>query len=135
MVLPRIFEPLDREFVVFGGEWSNSDVGNGVHSFRTFALRVVCLNGMTREKVLKQVHLGTQLHEDLELSERTYRLDTATSVSALRDPMNTQRLTTTLAMYQHRLRQNALPLSCHTIHSARVTVFPRARTSSRMVWL
>jgi hypothetical protein len=32
--------------------------GNGTHSFRTFALRVVCLNGMTRENLLKQVHLG-----------------------------------------------------------------------------
>ncbi|MDP9036538.1 MAG: hypothetical protein M3O50_17185 [Myxococcota bacterium] len=71
--------------MAYGGEWSNSDFGNGVHSFRTFVLRVICLNGMTGENVLKQVHLGTRLHEDLELSDRTYRLDTAASASMLRD--------------------------------------------------
>jgi serine/threonine protein kinase len=58
---------------------------NGTHSFRTFALRVVCLNGMTRENLLKQVHLGARLSEEIEFSDRTHRLDTAASVSALRD--------------------------------------------------
>ena len=85
LILPQVFEPVPGEFVAYGGEWSNSDFGNGVHSFRTFVLRVICLNGMTGENALKQVHLGTRLHEDLELSDRTYRLDTATSASMLRD--------------------------------------------------
>jgi hypothetical protein len=85
LILPRVVEPLPGELLVYGGEWSNSDVGNGVHAFRTFALRVVCLNGMTRENLLTQVHLGARLPDDLELSDRTRRLDTATSVSMLCD--------------------------------------------------
>jgi hypothetical protein len=40
---------------------------------------------MTAENALKQVHLGGRLSDDLEFSERTHRLDTATSASALRD--------------------------------------------------
>ncbi len=85
LIVPRILEPIPGEFLVYGGEWSNSDFGNGTHSFRTFALRVVCLNGMTRENLLKQVHLGARLSEEIEFSDRTHRLDTAASVSALRD--------------------------------------------------
>jgi hypothetical protein len=89
LVLPRIFEPIPGELLVYGGEWSNSDYGNGVHAFRPFALRVICLNGMTRESALKQVHLGTRLNDDLELSDRTRRLDTETSASILRDVVRT----------------------------------------------
>jgi hypothetical protein len=85
VIVPRILEPIPGEFLVYGGEWSNSDFGNGMHSFRTFALRVVCLNGMTRENLLKQVHLGARLSEEIEFSDPTHRLDTAASVSALRD--------------------------------------------------
>ena len=85
VILPRILEPIPGEFLVYGGEWSNSNFGNGTHSFRTFALRVACLNGMTRENLLKQVHLGARLSDDVEFSDRTHRLDTAASASALRD--------------------------------------------------
>jgi len=40
---------------------------------------------MTAENLLKQVHLGARLGDDIEFSDRTHRLDTAASVSALRD--------------------------------------------------
>ena len=43
IVLPEILEPLPGEFLAYGGEWSNSDYGNGVHAFRIFAIRVQCL--------------------------------------------------------------------------------------------
>jgi hypothetical protein len=85
LLMPEIIEPVPGEYMVYGAEWSNSDYGNGTHSFRAFALRVVCLNGATSENVMKQIHLGAKLHDDIEFSERTYRLDTQTSVSALRD--------------------------------------------------
>jgi hypothetical protein len=85
VILPQILEPLPGEFVVAGAEWSNSDYGNGVHSFRTYLLRVQCLNGATTENLLKQVHLGGRLSDTIEYSDRTHRLDTAASVSALRD--------------------------------------------------
>lgn len=85
VILPTIVEPIPGEFLVYGGEWSNSDYGNGTHSFRAFALRVVCLNGMTRENMLREIHLGGRLSDNVAYSDRTHRLDTAASVSALRD--------------------------------------------------
>jgi hypothetical protein len=85
ILLPEILEPVPGEYVVLGAEWSNSDFGNGTHSLRAFLLRVACLNGAVTENALRQVHLGARLHEDLDLSDRTYRLDTATNASALRD--------------------------------------------------
>jgi hypothetical protein len=36
---------------VAGGEWSTSDYGNGVHSFRAYAIRVVCLLCRARHKI------------------------------------------------------------------------------------
>jgi hypothetical protein len=85
IVLPEILEPIPGEFLILGGEWSNSDFGNGTHSFRAFALRVACLNGAVAENALRQVHLGARLHDDIELSAQTYRLDTLANASALRD--------------------------------------------------
>ena len=40
---------------------------------------------MTAENVLKQVHLGARLPDDISFSERTHQLDTEASASALRD--------------------------------------------------
>jgi hypothetical protein len=85
VILPEIIEPVPGEVLVYGGEWSNSDYGNGVHGFRALFLRVVCLNGATRENALREVHLGAKLSDNIEFSDRTYRLDTAASVSALKD--------------------------------------------------
>ena len=85
VILPEILEPLPGEFLVCGGNWQNSDVGNGTHSFQLYAIRVACSNGMTMENMLKQVHLGGRLSDSIEFSDRTHQLDTAASVSALRD--------------------------------------------------
>jgi hypothetical protein len=40
---------------------------------------------MAAENLLKQVHLGARLGDEIKFSERMHRLDTAASVSALRD--------------------------------------------------
>jgi hypothetical protein len=37
------------------------------------------------EECLRQVHLGKRLSDNIEFSEETYRLDTATQVSAVKD--------------------------------------------------
>ena len=52
---------------------------------RSFLLNGACLNGMVRESVMKQVHLGSKLPDNLRLSQQTYELDTKTTVSAVRD--------------------------------------------------
>ncbi len=74
------------EVIIFAGaRFSTSDYGDGAVDMRTFLLNGACLNGMVRESVMKQVHLGSRLPDTLALSERTYKLDTETTVSAVRD--------------------------------------------------
>lgn len=85
VLLPSIYEPVPGEVIAFGLEWGNSDFGAALHSVRAFMLRVWCLNGATMENTLGQVHLGRQMGDEIELSQRTYELDTRASISALRD--------------------------------------------------
>ncbi len=84
-LVPQIYEPIPGEVIAFGVDWGNSDFGNGQHFLRAFMLRVWCLNGATTENALSQIHLGRGISDDMELSQRTYELDTRTSISALRD--------------------------------------------------
>jgi hypothetical protein len=58
--------------------------GDGLEHHRK-KRRLWCLNGATMEDALSQVHLGGRMTEDIEFTDRTYRLDTAAQVSALRD--------------------------------------------------
>lgn len=74
------------EVVIFAGaRFSTSDYGDGAVDMRAFLLNGACLNGMVRESVMKQVHLGSKLPDNLQLSQQTYELDTKTTVSAVRD--------------------------------------------------
>lgn len=74
------------EVIIFAGaRFSTSDYGDGAVDMRAFLLNGACLNGMVRESVMKQVHLGSKLPDNLKLSQRTYELDTKTTVSAVRD--------------------------------------------------
>lgn len=74
------------EVVIFAGaRFSTSDYGDGAVDMRSFLLNGACLNGMVRESVMKQVHLGSKLPDNLRLSNETYELDTKTTVSAVRD--------------------------------------------------
>lgn len=74
------------DVVIFAGaRFSTSDYGDGAVDMRAFMLNGACLNGMVRESVMKQVHLGSKLPDSLALSQKTYELDTKTTVSAVRD--------------------------------------------------
>lgn len=74
------------DVVIFAGaRFSTSDYGDGAVDMRAFLLNGACLNGMVRESVMKQVHLGSKLPDNLQLSQQTYDLDTKTTVSAVRD--------------------------------------------------
>lgn len=68
-----------------GARFSTSDYGDGAVDMRAFLLNGACLNGMVRESVMKQVHLGSKLPDNLKLSNKTYELDTKTTVSAVKD--------------------------------------------------
>lgn len=72
-------------FIAFGVRLSNSDYGDGALQLRTFMMQGVCLNGMVSDSVLKQVHLGARLPDDLQLSQQTYELDSQTNASAVND--------------------------------------------------
>lgn len=77
---------LNGEVLIFAGaRFSTSDYGNGSVDMRAFIMNGICLNGMVRESVMKQVHLGSKLPDNLLLSNRTYELDTQTTVSAIKD--------------------------------------------------
>ena len=77
------------DVIIFAGaRFSTSDYGDGAVDMRAFLLNGACLNGMVRESVMKQVHLGSKLPDNLALSDETYRLDTQTTVSAVKDLTN-----------------------------------------------
>lgn len=88
-ILPVVFEPIPNEVMVFGIEWGNSDFGAGGHTLSMFQMRLVCTNGMTLDDVLRQIHLGGRLSDNIEYSTKTYELDTQANVSALRDVVRT----------------------------------------------
>lgn len=68
-----------------GARLSTSDYGDGALELRVFTLNGICLNGMVRESVMRTVHLGSRLPDNISLSERTYKLDTRTQISTLND--------------------------------------------------
>ena len=71
--------------MAFGGRISTSDYGKGTLAIRSFMLQGICLNGMVREQIMNERHLGGRLPDDVIFSDRTYQLDTEATVSAVRD--------------------------------------------------
>lgn len=85
ILVPKVYEIGPGEFVVYGIQFGNSDFGAGNYALSDFLLRLLCLNGMTGEKQLKEIHLGKRISGDLELSNETHRLDTEALCSATID--------------------------------------------------
>lgn len=86
-VLPYVFEPVPYEVMIFGAYFGNSDFGDGAVDVRTFIERLWCTNRAIGSEELRKIHLGARLSEDLQLSKRTYELDTQTMASAVSDIM------------------------------------------------
>jgi hypothetical protein len=84
-ILPKLLEVFPGEWMVLGFDWSNSDFGRGANDLRMFAFRPLCWNGMVGESVVRQIHIGKRLEDDIAYSEKTYRLDAEATASALRD--------------------------------------------------
>ena len=87
VVLPEVREtiPGSGDYVVIGLDFSNSDFGRGALDLSSFALRLACLNGAMVASDYRKIHLGARLSDEVEYSERTLRLDTAATVSAVED--------------------------------------------------
>lgn len=71
--------------MAFGARLSTSDYGDGALELRAFMMQGVCLNGMVRDSIMRTVHLGSRLPENIAISQRTYDLDTRTTASAIKD--------------------------------------------------
>jgi hypothetical protein len=89
-VIRRDIVPVQTEknglvFMAFGMRIQSSDFGDGALDLRAFDIQAVCLNGMVAESLLRRVHLGGKLPTNIELSDRTYQLDTRTNASAIGD--------------------------------------------------
>lgn len=85
-----VARPVVGDDLRMGAVISNSEVGLGSISVRAFTERLVCMNGMIRESVLRAAHLGRKqvAGESFELdmtSDRTNLLDDAALMSRLRD--------------------------------------------------
>lgn len=84
-LMPVVYEPVPNEVLAVGVVLQNSDFGHGALSLRSFILRLWCTNLAIADEMLRQVHLGRRLDENVEFSQKTYQLDTATVVSATED--------------------------------------------------
>lgn len=89
-IMPEIYEPIPGELVAYGLSLENSDFGNGALSLRAYLLRIWCTNLAITEETMRQVHLGKRLDDNMSYSQRTYQLDSQTTVSALKDVVKTQ---------------------------------------------
>lgn len=69
----------------FGLRVQNSDFGDGALDVRFYMIEAVCFNGAVAQSAFRQVHLGSRLPDNLELSERTYRLETGATTSLVKD--------------------------------------------------
>jgi hypothetical protein len=84
-VLPRVFEPIPGEIMAFGAQLSDSDFGDGALSVSGFVMRMICTNLATTEDMLRQIHLGKRLTDNVTFSQKTLQLDTEAMASAIDD--------------------------------------------------
>jgi hypothetical protein len=93
-IIPQVFAIQTEKngilYVVFGAQISISDFGNGAMRVARFMKLVVCMNGMTRDTIIRHIHLGKEIDENNAASERTLMLETLARVSAVQDIMDNQ---------------------------------------------
>lgn len=73
------------QYICFGVQLRNSDFGSSALEMRAFNFIVRCKNGWVTQSILRNIHLGARLPDNLELSEMTYKLDTETKASLVKD--------------------------------------------------
>jgi len=73
------------QFVCFGMQFRNSDFGKSSLDMRAFLFYPVCENGQISKSAMRNVHLGARLPDNLELSAETYKKDTETKASLMKD--------------------------------------------------
>lgn len=74
--------------MVFGARIGSSDYGDGALDVRTFSMQAICLNGLVRNSVMNERHLGSRIPDNIKVSERTYKLDTMAMASLVGDTIS-----------------------------------------------
>jgi hypothetical protein len=76
-----------RNYACVGARIRNSDFGDGRLEVYLFALMVKCMNGLVGQTMLKEIHLGGRIPENIKISEDTYRKDTDAMAALVGDAM------------------------------------------------
>jgi hypothetical protein len=84
-IKPEVIEVFPGEWMVFGASWGNSDYGRGASDLRLFFWRCWCWNGAEGESVVRQIHIGRRLQDDVDYAADTIAADATASALALRD--------------------------------------------------
>lgn len=85
VVLPEVFFPTDDSPILVGLAWSNSDYGVGANCLALTIERLWCTNKATTTDVMREIHLGKKLPDDIAWSEQTRAAETELSVLTIRD--------------------------------------------------
>lgn len=71
--------------LVLGITLKNSDFGFSKLEMNVKLFNVLCLNGMVGQKLISATHLGAEMSENIQYSNKTIRLDTEAKVSQIYD--------------------------------------------------
>lgn len=104
VIHPEIVEfdtPMNgKQFGIFGARYRNSDFGHGAFEVAAYIKVVKCWNGMIGQGLMRQVHSGGSIPENLEISDATIVKDTDAKASLLKDAM--------ASIYSGRLRDELI---------------------------
>jgi hypothetical protein len=76
-------------FFGYGIRMRNSDFGHSPFELSMFAFQIICYNGMQRNSVIREIHAGGRLPDNLILAEDTVKSDTHTRNLIARDAIST----------------------------------------------
>lgn len=88
-------------YTVFGARLRNSNVGKAALQMNTFAINLICTNGITGTRVLREMHLGKRLPDNITLSQITMQKDTEAMASLVSDVMNQMFAPETIATHRN----------------------------------
>jgi len=91
IIHPEVIEfdtPLNGlNHVCFGARLRNSDFGHGALELSLYLLVLKCLNGQTGQSLLRAVHMGGEIPQNIEISDETVIKDTEAKASLVKDAM------------------------------------------------
>jgi hypothetical protein len=108
MIQPRIWEPVQGEFVIFGTSLITGDYGNQSLEIDLLMLRIVCLNLAIGRDMFRRIHLGSRFQmgegdEIVPISQKTIKLDIETISSAVADVVDASQ--DHIRLLEHKIQQ------------------------------